>query len=174
MLNERWNNMIKRQVVTNKTDAVIAVVVTDAKGYMGAPLQQGQTPSFVGEVKIRLAVGREQWDSYYQHRTAQGSVVKDDWVELGSVPLRYVTETIGGTTVYRLPRLTDSVNVNELPLGEFACFKVKVPRGTFDVTGTMKVAICNMVYNVNEAVFEDHTQEVWSKMGDTNIVVSGI
>ena len=162
--------MIRRQVVTNKTDAIVAVVVTDARGYFEAPhTEDPLVLSFDKNVIVRFGVGREVFDSHYD---GSGSVVvKDDHIELGVIPLRYVTETIGSQTLYRLPRFTDDMDVNTLPVGNFLCFKVHVPRGTFDTTGAMKVAICHIKPDTH---FEDSIQKVWSKFGDTSIIYSEI
>jgi len=156
--------MIKEQVITRDSDAVIGVLLIDENGYLGAPIPAGTQPSMTDRnIRICVAVGKEEYEA-----VAYGKVVPQvipqmrfEHCSVAALEVQYIEEVIGGVTCRRLPKKDDAVS--DYKTGSFLAINVKIPRNTFESVGVVRMALCDV---------RDNGDEEWSNYVDTNIVYS--
>ena len=164
---------MKVQIMTNETDAIVAVLLCDMYGVLDSQMFADPTPAapvFDKHIKIRFGVGRAFIEAEYNGTVTP--VEKSSNVTLDTLEgIPYIGYNIQGTDYRRLPSVDDEERLRDLPEGEFPVFLLHIPRGTFGVTGGCKIALCEVFVN---ARFDNSEQDVWQKYCETNIEIHNI
>lgn len=136
--------MSEQIIVTTSSDEYINVFVYD---------EDGRFVDLNGShLKIRMVVRDEEYVVEY----IDGAV--NDECERIQMDCEYSIDANGDMV---LPQ-EDLGIVN----GYIDCIKVEVPKYTFNQTGVLKIAICNIITDAN---FDDGDKEEWSLLTSTNI-----
>lgn len=164
---------MRAQIITTETDVLVVLLVCDMYGVLDGQMMVSsppQSPTFGRHIKIRFAVGHAFVEAEYDG-TGQ-TVQKSSNITLDTVSdVPYNPFTVLGTTYYRLPMTSDEGRLRDLPRGTFPVFVLKIPKGTFEVTGECKVALCEVFAN---AGFSGSEQGVWQKYQETTIKMQTI
>lgn len=136
--------MSEQIIVTTSSDEYINVFVYD---------EEGRFVNLDGlHLKIRMVVRDEEYMVEYVDGTPS------DKCERTEMDCDYSID-ISGEKV--LPQ--EELGVVR---GGVDCVKVEVPKYTFNSTGVLKIAICNIITDAN---FDDGDKEEWSLLTSTNI-----
>jgi hypothetical protein len=136
--------MSEQIVVTTSSDEYINVFVHD---------EQGRFVSLDGlHLKIRMMVRDEE----YIVEWIDGE--ENDLCKKESIVCEYSIDANGDKVVYQeeLGAVQDYLE----------CIQVEIPKYTFNQSGMLKIAICNIIEDDN---FDDGNKEEWSLLKSTNI-----
>lgn len=132
------------EIITTHSDTYINVFVYDENGY------------FVNLDNIHLKIRFMVQDEEYIVEYIDG--------EISDVCERILMDTeysVDGDGNKMLP-----TEESEVIQGYVDCVRVEVPKYTFNSTGVVRMAICNIIEDNN---FDDGNREVWSLLTNSNI-----
>lgn len=136
--------MSEQIVVTTSSDEYINVFVHDEEGRFISPAGL--------HLKIRMVVRDEEYIVEWRGEK------ESDTCHLINMDCEYSIDANG-----------DKVAPQEelgIEVGYFDCLQVEVPKYTFNQSGVLKIAICEIIEDEN---FEDGNKEEWSLLKSTNI-----
>lgn len=136
--------MSEQIIVTTSSDEYVNVFVHD---------EQSKFVSLDGlHLKIRMVVRDEE----YEVEWIDGE--ENDFCKRIEMDCEYSIDANGDKVAYQ-----EELGATQ---GYLECIQVEVPKYTFNQSGVLKIAICNIIEDEN---FDDGNKEEWSLLTSTNI-----